>query len=50
MLTVIFNAAEYDGGTISVNDDEVLEARWFSEPPGNVHDFVKEHISEWDNV
>lgn len=48
MLTVIFDAT-YDGGSISVNDEEVLEAKWFSEPPEHVQEFVKEHVSEWAN-
>ncbi|MFC7137815.1 NUDIX hydrolase [Halobaculum litoreum] len=48
MLTVIFNV-EYDGGSISISDEEVLEAKWFSEPPENVLDLVEEHVSTWDS-
>lgn len=48
MLTVIFDA-EYDSGSISISDEEVVEAKWFSEPPDNVHEFVEEHLSKWDS-
>lgn len=48
MLTVIFDA-DYDEGTISISDDEVLEAKWFSDLPEHVHDFVEEHVSTWDS-
>jgi ADP-ribose pyrophosphatase YjhB (NUDIX family) len=48
MLTTIFNAT-YNSGSISIDDREVLEAKWFSEPPENVLDFVEEHVSRWDS-
>jgi ADP-ribose pyrophosphatase YjhB (NUDIX family) len=40
MLTVIFDA-KYSSGSISISDEEVLEAKWFSELPENVLDFVE---------
>ena len=46
MLTVIFDA-KYDGGSISISDEEVVEAKWFSESPENVLDFVEKHVSTW---
>lgn len=48
MLTVIFDAA-YNGGCISVRDEEVLEATWFTEPPENILDFVRDNIATWKN-
>ena len=41
MLTVIFDA-EYDEGEISIDDEEILEVKWFTELPDNVLGFVQE--------
>jgi ADP-ribose pyrophosphatase YjhB (NUDIX family) len=35
MLTVVFEV-DYVGGEIEVGDEEILEVRWFSEPPERV--------------
>lgn len=48
MLTVVFDA-RYKGGTIAIGDEEILEAKWFSEPPENVLDFVREEVAEWES-
>lgn len=48
VLTVIFDMT-YDSGSISIDDEEVLEAKWFAEPPESVLDFVAEHVSTWDD-
>lgn len=48
MLTVIFNA-KYDKGSISVSDDEIIEAKWFTEAPKNVADFIREKVEDWEN-
>jgi ADP-ribose pyrophosphatase YjhB (NUDIX family) len=46
MLTVEFEA-DYDGGDISVGDDEILEARWFTDPPETVGEFLDAKVQEW---
>jgi len=48
MLTVVFDA-RYEGGTIVIGDEEILEAKWFSEPPENVLEFVWEQLAEWES-
>lgn len=40
MLTVWFDARAEDPGPLDVGDDEVLEARWFDEPPDSVPEFL----------
>ena len=47
LLTVVFDA-KYESGTISIGDDEVLEARWFEERPEHLLDFVREYVLEGD--
>ena len=47
LLTVVFDA-KYELGTISIGDDEVLEARWFEERPEHLLDFVREYVLEGD--
>ncbi|MFC7073425.1 NUDIX hydrolase [Halovenus rubra] len=49
MLTVQFEAG-YEGGEISISDDEILEARWFSESPDNVADFLEEKVRTWNST
>ncbi|XVH31976.1 NUDIX hydrolase [Haloferacaceae archaeon DSL9] len=39
MLTIEFEA-EYEGGELEIGDDEILEAKWFAEPPRHVHDML----------
>lgn len=39
MLTVVFEA-DYVGGEIEVGDEEILEVRWFAEPPDRVAEFL----------
>lgn len=46
MLTVEFEA-DYEGGELDIGDDEILEARWFSEPPRCVHDLLEDKIKQW---
>ena len=48
MLTVIFDA-ECEEGTISINDDEILEAKWLAQPPENILDFVQEQVAKWED-
>jgi len=48
MLTVVFDA-RYEGGTIAISDEEILDAEWFSEPPENVLDFVRVQVAEWES-
>jgi len=36
-------------GTIAISDEEILEAKWFSDPPENVLDFVREQVAEWES-
>jgi len=53
MLTVWFEGepasedAESTDTTIEIGDDEVVEARWFAEPPEAVHDFLAEKVDSW---
>jgi hypothetical protein len=48
MLTVEFEA-DYENGEISIGDEDILEAKWFAEPPEAVHDFIEGKVEEWDN-
>lgn len=43
MLTVIFDA-KYEQGETSIDDEEILEVKWFSELPDNVLEFVQERV------
>lgn len=43
MLTVIFDA-EYQGGSIEISDEEVLEAKWFDDVPENAIEFVQQPV------
>lgn len=36
--------------TVEVNDDEIVEARWFAEPPDEVHSFLEEKVDSWDGA
>jgi len=36
-------------GTIAISDEEILKAKWFSDPPENVLDFVREQVAEWES-
>ncbi|MFB6186119.1 MAG: NUDIX hydrolase [Halobacteriaceae archaeon] len=47
MLTVEFEGI-YEAGSINISDDEVLEARWFTEPPDQFGDFLTEKINQWE--
>jgi ADP-ribose pyrophosphatase YjhB (NUDIX family) len=47
MLTVGFDA-RYESGHLDVGDEEILEARWFSESPERVHDSLAERIEQWN--
>ncbi|MFB6112426.1 MAG: NUDIX hydrolase [Halobacteriaceae archaeon] len=49
MLTVIFEA-QYQGGTIEISDDEVLEARWFAEPPDSLPALIDEQVADWSGT
>jgi ADP-ribose pyrophosphatase YjhB (NUDIX family) len=46
MLTVEFEA-EYERGEITIGDEDILEAEWFSELPEAVHDLIEEKVKEW---
>ena len=46
MLTAWFEA-DYDRGKIDSSDNEVLEARWFDEPPDRVHDVIEMKVERW---
>jgi ADP-ribose pyrophosphatase YjhB (NUDIX family) len=45
VLTVEFGA-DYEGGTVVVGDDEVLEARWFASLP-ELDPFVADAVEAW---
>lgn len=47
MLTVVFDASPIRAGVPDIGDDEVLDARWFEEPPDNVYRFHEERIERW---
>ena len=50
VLTVLFEGRAADTPDASAAaDDEVLEARWFAEPPERAHEFVEPRIEEWAN-
>lgn len=49
MLTVQFEA-DYERGSISISDEEIVEAKWFSEPPDNVTEFLEKKIQTWDGA
>lgn len=46
MLTVEFEA-DHVGGGVEVGDDEILEARWFEEPPDRVAGFLDARVNAW---
>ncbi|WP_436925231.1 NUDIX hydrolase [Halosimplex amylolyticum] len=48
MLTVWFDA-DAQATEIDIGDDEIVEARWFAEPPDRVHDFLEEQVADWDD-
>jgi hypothetical protein len=39
--------SDSEGGEIQIGDDEILEARWFSEPPDRVTSTLSEKIATW---
>lgn len=45
-LTVEFEG-EATGGDLSVDDDEVLEARWFEDRPDAVSEHVEDRVEQW---
>lgn len=45
-LTVWFDG-EAEGTEIDVGDDEIVAARWFAEPPEQVHDFPESRVERW---
>lgn len=47
MLTVEFEADAEDQ-RVEIGDEEVLEARWFAEPPAQVHDYLTAKIERWE--
>lgn len=47
MLTVEFKA-DYESGEVTIGDGDILEAKWFAEPPEAVHDFIEGKVEEWD--
>lgn len=49
MLTAQFEA-DYVGGAISISDDEVVEAKWFSAPPNNVAGSLEKKAQTWDSA
>lgn len=49
MLTVQFEA-DFEGGESSISDDEIVEAKWFSESPDNVADFLEEKVRKWNST
>lgn len=46
LLTVEFEADSV-GGEIEIGDEEILAARWFTEPPEQVHGIVAPKVDEW---
>jgi ADP-ribose pyrophosphatase YjhB (NUDIX family) len=48
MLTVEFEA-EYERGEITIGDEDIVKAKWFSEAPESVHDFLDEQVEEWND-
>lgn len=47
MLTVVFDASPIRAGVPDIGDDEVLDARWFEEPPDIVNRFREDRIERW---
>ena len=49
MLTVWFEASagSDDSNEVTISDEEILEARWFAEPPEVVHDFLEPQVHAW---
>lgn len=47
MLTVVFDAT-YDDGSLSSQDNEVVEARWFAHAPDNVLDLIQAEVAAWN--
>lgn len=48
MLTVEFEA-QYERGDITVSDDEILGAKWFSEAPESVSNHIEGKVEEWNS-
>ncbi|SEK98633.1 NUDIX hydrolase [Haloferax larsenii] len=46
MLTIEFEA-DYTGGELDIGDSEILEAKWFAEPPKRVHNMLDDKIEQW---
>lgn len=46
MLTVVFEG-ELAGGEIEVDDEEILEAKWFEERPDQVAEFLEPKVHSW---
>jgi len=49
MLTVDF-LAKYVKGEVSVDDDEIIEARWFDTIPENSYQILKDMVQEIDEL
>lgn len=49
MLTVEFEA-EYERGTLTISDPDILEAKWFSEPPEIVTDALEGKVEAWTDA
>jgi ADP-ribose pyrophosphatase YjhB (NUDIX family) len=47
MLTVVFDATPTRAGVPDIGDDEVLDARWFEEPPDGIDRFHEDRIERW---
>jgi NADH pyrophosphatase NudC (nudix superfamily) len=39
--------ADYEKGEITIGDEDILEAEWFSGSPEAVHDLIEEKVEEW---
>lgn len=46
ILTVAFEA-EYERGELTISDPDILEAKWFAEPPESVTDTLKGTVESW---
>jgi len=49
MLTVWFEGTA-ESSEIDIGDDEIVEARWFSDSPNAVHEFLEGKIVEWERT
>ncbi|MFC7205359.1 NUDIX hydrolase [Haloferax namakaokahaiae] len=47
VLTVEFDAA-YESGHLFIDDEDIVEAQWFAEPPDDTHESLDDKIEQWE--